>query len=178
VWRRIAERSRQSAVISIHAATLAARGGASMSAEHARSRPPPACRFALEVLDVDALWKRAGGDVPFVVELFEDFLGRGVGAPDLLDAAEVRDFAQVQELAHCLKASLVALAATSAATVAGEVELRAATLAIARGAPDTRAIAALSVALLELCERFDEAAEAMRSVMDAATSLTPSVSSR
>jgi hypothetical protein len=149
-----------------------------MSTNQARSRPPRAQRFAIEVLDVETLRDRAGRDEPYVVEQIEDFLCLGVGMPELFDAIEARDFKQLQTLAHLLRGSLVALAANTAASAAGEVELRAGTLAIARGEPDGREASALSDAVLELCERFDDAVDAMRCVMDDATTLTPRVPAR
>lgn len=148
-----------------------------MSASHARSRPPGP-RFTIEVLDLESLRDRAGRDEPFVVEVLQDFLCRGVAMQDVLAAAQSRDFGELKTLAHRLKGALLALAATKAAGAAGEVELRAATLAIASESPDWRALAALSAALLELAERFEEASDAMRSVMDDATSVTPLVSPR
>lgn len=141
-----------------------------MSARNAHSRPPGGSRFAVEVLDIEALRERADHDEPFVVELLEDFLCRGVAIVDLDDAAEVGDFERLGMLAHDLKAALVSLGATSAASAAGQVELRAATLAIAREAPDSRAVAAIVAALLELDQRFQAARDAMRRVMDEATS--------
>lgn len=149
-----------------------------MYSSHARSRPPYGPRVAIEVLDVQALRERAGHDVPFVVEQLEDFLCRGVSMQEVLGAAEARDFEQLKTLAHRLRGALVSLAATACAAAAREVELRAATLAIAGGSPDPRAITALSGALAELGERFDEAADAMRVVMDDATSVTSLVSTR
>lgn len=144
-----------------------------MSALQARSRPPAGPRFAIEVLDLEALRDRAGRYEPLVVELLEDFLCRDVSMSDVLAAAEAGDFARLDELAHRLKVALVSLSAARAASAASAVELRAATLAIAKDAPDLRAIAALSAALGELGERFEEVSGAMRSVMDDATSVTP-----
>lgn len=149
-----------------------------MSASHARSRPPGGPRFTVEVLDLESLRDRAGRDEPFVVELLQDFLCRGVAMQQVVAAAESRDFDALKTLAHRLKGALLALAATKAAGAAGEVELRAATLAIAGEAPEPRALAALSSALLELGKCFDEACDAMRCVMDDATSVTPLVSPR
>ncbi len=144
-----------------------------MSALQARSRPPVGPLFAIEVLDLEALRDRAGRDEPVVVELLEDFLCRDVSMSDVLAAAEAGDLARLTELAHRLKVALVSLSAARAASAASAVELRAATLAIAEDASDLRAIAALSAALVELGERFEELSDAMRSVMDEATSVTP-----
>lgn len=144
-----------------------------MSALQARSRPPVGPRFAIDVLDLEALRDRAGRDEPLVVELLEDFLCRDVSMSDVLAAAEAGDFVRLDELAHRLKVALVSLSAARAASAASAVELRAATLAISKDAPDLRAIAALSAALVELGERFEEVSDAMRSVMDDATSVTP-----
>ena len=149
-----------------------------MSASHARSRPPGGPRFAVEVLDVESLRDRAGRDEPFVVELLEDFLCRGVCMHDVLAAAEARDLDALGRLAHRLKGSLLSVGAASAASAAGEVVVRAATLAIAGDAPDSRGFASLSVAIDVLGERFDAACDAMRCVMDDATSVTPLVSPR
>ncbi len=149
-----------------------------MSAWHARSRPPSAPSFAIEVLDIEAIRNRAGCDEPVVVELFEDFLCRGVSMQEVRAAAEARDFDGLGQLARRLKGELLALCAASAAAGAGEVELRAATLAIAGNSPDPRALAALSNALDVLGERFEETCDAMCSVMDDATSVAPLVSSR
>jgi hypothetical protein len=149
-----------------------------MSANHARSRPPCGPRIAIEVLDVEVLRDRAGRDEPFVVEQLEDFLCRGVSMQEVLAAADARDFDLLETLTHRLKGALVSLAATTAAAAAGEVELRAATLAISGDSPDARAIVALTGALLELDERFDEVSDAMRIVMDDATSVTCAVSAR
>ncbi len=149
-----------------------------MSASHAHSRPPGGPRFAIEVLDIESLRDRAGGDEPFLVELLEDFLGRGVSVEDLRAAASARDLDGLGRLAHRLKGSLLSLGATSAAAAASEVELRASTLAIAVDSPDSRALAALSNALDVLGERFDAACDAMRCVMDDATSMTSLASPR
>jgi hypothetical protein len=149
-----------------------------MSASHARSRPPYGPRFAIEVLDVEVLRDRAGRDEPFVVEQFEDFLCRGVSMQEVLAAADARDFELLRTLTRSLKGALLSLAAMTAAAAAGEVELRAATLAISADSPDTRAIVALTGALMELDERFDEVSDAMRIVMDDATSVTCAVSAR
>lgn len=149
-----------------------------MSTRHARSRPPGVPRFAVEVLDVESLRDRAGRDEPFVVELLEDFLCRGVCMHDVLAAAEARDLDALGRLAHRLKGSLLSLGASSAAAAAGEVELRAATLAISTNAHDPRGVSALSNALKVLGERFDVACDAMCCVMDDATSVTPLVSPR
>jgi HPt (histidine-containing phosphotransfer) domain-containing protein len=154
------------------------RGEVSMSARHVHSRPPGGSPFAVEVLDIGALRERAGGDEPFVVELLEDFLCRGVSMQDVHAAAGARDLAALGRLAHRLKGSLLSLGAISAASAAGEVEVRAATLAIAADPHDTRGFGALSVAIDVLGERFDAACDAMRCVMDDATSVTSLVSPR
>lgn len=147
-----------------------------MSASHAHSRPPGAAPFAIEVLDIEALRDRAGRDEPFVVELLEDFLCRGVTMQDLLAAAEASELERLGKLAHKLKGALLSLGATSAAASAGEVELRAGTLAIAPDASEPRGLAALATSLAELGRRFDAARDAMRCVMDDATSMTPTSS--
>lgn len=149
-----------------------------MSASHAHSRPPGGPHFAVEVLDIEALRERAGYDEPFVVELLEDFLCRGVSMQEVHAAAESRNLEALGRLAHRLKGSLLSLGAASAASAAGDVEVRAATLAIAADSNDSRGLAALSVALDVLGERFDAACDAMRCVMDDATSVTHLVSPR
>ncbi len=156
-----------------------------MSACHVRSQPPslPPSRHDVgasrkEVLDLQELRDRAGGDEALVLELLGDFLDGGMGLNELCDAVQGHAFEETSRLAHRLEGALLALGAREAATAAREVELHAAALVGGGPPPLDESVERLSFVRDALIRSYDDACRAMRSVVDDAMAMTPSGSAR
>jgi HPt (histidine-containing phosphotransfer) domain-containing protein len=139
-----------------------------MDFSHAGSTAPspPDARHvaAVDVLDLDDLRDRAGGDESLVHELISDFLESGVAMSALRAAVDAQAFGEVGKLAHRLRGALLALGAKTAGKGAGEVEHEAA--ALASGSLDATSVRALSIKLDELGVSVEEARAAMRAIVD------------
>lgn len=127
-----------------------------------------------DILDLDDLRQRAGGDEDLVLELLGDFLERTAAMAAIAEAAAAGKFDETSKLAHRLKGSLLALGAKAAARSAAQVEHQASAIS-ADPQPAARDLIEASMRVLDT--RFHQACASMRAALAGASVMTPRMSS-